>query len=105
LAQAKKPGYFPSAHLELAWFGLGETLRGQKDYLEAAAAYEQAAAQPTTSPELRGRCVLNSGEMYDLLRQRERAEEQYRTVLQIEKNSSQADSARKYLESPFQEHN
>ena len=31
LEQAKKPGFFPSAHLELAWFALADTLQGQKE--------------------------------------------------------------------------
>ena len=43
LSDAAKPGYFPSAHLELAYFGLGDALRGQRHYADAAKAYEQAA--------------------------------------------------------------
>jgi tetratricopeptide (TPR) repeat protein len=31
LDQAKTPGRYPNAHLELAYFGLGDTLRGRKD--------------------------------------------------------------------------
>jgi tetratricopeptide (TPR) repeat protein len=99
--QAKKPGYFPLTHLELAWFGLAEALRGQRMYLEAAEAYDQAAAQSTTSAELRSRCVLNAGEMYDLLDQRDRAQMRYQAVLQNYGDSSQADSARRYLKSRF----
>jgi hypothetical protein len=101
LRQAQKPGYFPSAHLELAWFGLAETLRGQRDYANAASAYVQAAKQAITSPDLRARCQLNAGEMYDILNQRNSAEQEYQAVLRDEPNSSPADSARKYLKSPF----
>jgi tetratricopeptide (TPR) repeat protein len=101
IRQGQRPGYFPSAHLELAWFGLAEALRGQKDYAEAAAAYDQAAAQPSVSAELRGRCVLNAGEMYDLLQQRDRAQERYEAVVQNYADSNQADSARRYLKSRF----
>ena len=101
LKQAKRPGYFPSARLELAWFGLAETLRGQRNYLEAAAAYNDAAAQANTNMELRGRCELNAGEMYDILNERDKAEMQYQTVLRNAAQSPQADSARKYLRSPF----
>ncbi len=103
LNQAKRPGYFPSAHLELAWFGLAETLRGQRNYPEAAAAYNDAAAHAHTNMELRGRCELNAGEMYDMLNQRDRAEAQYQSVLRNAAQSPQADSARKYLKSPFVE--
>ena len=101
LEQAKKPGYFPSAHLELAWFGLADTLQGQKNYAEAAEAYNLATAQPTISVDLKSRCDLNSGKMYDLLNERDMARKQYEVVLRQDAGSAQADSARKYLKSPF----
>jgi tetratricopeptide (TPR) repeat protein len=101
LDQAKKPGYFPSAHLELAWFGLADTLQGQKEYAEAAEAYNLATAQPTISVDLKSRCDLNSGKMYDLLNERDMARKQYEVVLRQDAGSAQADSARKYLKSPF----
>lgn len=101
LDQAKKPGFYPSAHLELAWFGLADTLQGQKNYAEAAEAYNLATAQPTISVDLKGRCELNSGKMYDLLNERDMARRQYEVVLRQDAGSAQADSARKYLKSPF----
>jgi tetratricopeptide (TPR) repeat protein len=101
LDQARKPGFFPSAHLELAWFGLADTLQGQKSYAEAAAAYNEATAQPTISKDLKSRCDLNSGKMYDLLNERDMARRQYEAVLRQDGDSAQADSARKYLKSPF----
>ena len=104
LEQAKKPGYFPSAHLELAWFGLADTLQGQKNYAEAAEAYNQATAQPTISVDLKSRCDLNSGKMYDLLNERDMALRQYEAVLRQDSDSAQAESARKYLKSPFTVH-
>jgi tetratricopeptide (TPR) repeat protein len=104
IEQAKKPGYFPSARLELAWFGLADTLQGQKDYAEAAAAYNQATAQPTISVDLKSRCDLNSGKMYDLLNERDMALKQYEAVLRQDGDSAQAESARKYLKSPFTVH-
>jgi hypothetical protein len=104
LEQAKKPGYFPSAHMELAWFGLADTLQGQKNYAEAAEAYNEATAQPTISVDLKGRCDLNSGKMYDLLNERDMAMKQYEVVLRQDGDSAQADSARKYLKTPFTAH-
>ena len=101
LAEARKPGFFPSAHPELAWFGLADTLQGQKNYAEAAAAYNEATAQPTISKDLKSRCDLNSGKMYDLLNERDMARRQYEVVLRQDADSAQADSARKYLKSPF----
>jgi tetratricopeptide (TPR) repeat protein len=104
IEQAKKPGYFPSARLELAWFGLADTLQGQKNYAEAAAAYNQATTQPTISVDLKSRCDLNSGKMYDLLNERDMALKQYEVVLRQDGDSAQAESARKYLKSPFTVH-
>jgi tetratricopeptide (TPR) repeat protein len=104
IEQARKPGYFPSAHLELAWFGLADTLQGQKNYAEAAVAYNQATTQPTISVDLKSRCDLNSGKMYDLLNERDMALKQYEVVLRQDSDSAQAESARKYLKSPFTVH-
>jgi hypothetical protein len=104
IEQAKRPGYFPSAHLELAWFGLADTLQGQKNYAEAAEAYNQATTQPTISVDLKSRCDLNSGKMYDLLNERDMALKQYEAVLRQDGDSAQAESARKYLKSPFTVH-
>jgi tetratricopeptide (TPR) repeat protein len=101
LEQAKKPGYFPSAHLELAWFGLADTLQGQKNYAEAATAYNLATEQPTISVDLKSRCDLNSGKMYDLLNERDMALKQYQVVLRQDGDSAQAEYARKYLKTPF----
>jgi tetratricopeptide (TPR) repeat protein len=104
IEQAKKPGYFPSAHLELAWFGLADTLQGQKNYAEAAVAYNQATSQPSISVDLKSRCDLNSGKMYDLLNERDMALKQYEVVLRQDGDSAQAESARKYLKTPFTVH-
>ncbi len=101
LDQAKKRGYFPSARLELAWFGLGDTLYGQRDYSGAAEAYNMATQQPAVSADLKSRCNLDSGKMYDLLNERDMARRQYEAVLRQDAGSAQADSARKYLKSPF----
>jgi len=101
LAQARKTGFFPSAHLELAWFGLADTLQGQRNYADAAEAYNEATAQPTISVDLKSRCDLNAGKMYDLLNERDMAMRQYQAVLRQDAESAQAESARKYLKSPF----
>ncbi len=101
LEEARKPGFFNSAHLELAWFGLADTLQGQKNYADAAAAYNEATMQPTISKDLKSRCDLNSGKMYDLLNERDMARRQYEVVLRQDGDSAQADWARKYLKSPF----
>jgi hypothetical protein len=79
-------------------------LRGQGDYLEAATSYERAAGEPTTERELKARCELNAGEMYDLLDQRTQALKEYQVVLDETSDSTPAESARKYLRSPYTTH-
>lgn len=98
---ARRPGYYPNAHLELAYFGLGDTLRGRRSYAAAAAAFRDGASQPTTSPELRRRCLLEAGKTYDLLHERSMALQQYQAVVEAGSDSSQADQARKYMRSAF----
>lgn len=98
---AKKPGYFPNAHLELAYFGLGDSQRGQKKYPEAVDAYREGALQPTTSPELRRRCLLEAGKTYDLMREHDKAVRQYEAVIDAGSDTAQGELARKYIKSAY----
>ena len=61
LADARKPGYFVDPRLQMAWFGLADTQRGQNDITEAAKHYLEAADQPNCSDWLRKRAQLNAG--------------------------------------------
>ena len=101
LANAAKPGYFVSARLELTYFGLGDALRGQRHYPEAAEAYEQAAGTPGVGPELKIRSLLAAGQCHDLNGQRQLAVRDYRGAIDAGPNTSRADTARKYLNSPY----
>jgi len=101
LDEAKKPGYYPSAHLELAWFGLGDTLRGQNMNGDAVKAFEQAASQPTVSPELKRRALLAAGQAYDVMKERDKARNEYQAVVAAGPDTTQADEARKYLRNAF----
>lgn len=98
---ARRPGYFPEAHLELAYFGLGDSLRGQKKYDDAVAAYRDGATEPTISPELKRRCLLEAGKTYDLMREHEKAVQQYQAVLNAGSDTAQGDLARKYMKSAY----
>jgi tetratricopeptide (TPR) repeat protein len=100
--EAGKPGgYYPDPHLEMAYYGLGEAARGQRKIAIAAKAYASAASEPTASPLMRRRSHLRAGEMYDLLGERTEAKKQYDAVLALGTEFSQADSARKFEESPY----
>jgi tetratricopeptide (TPR) repeat protein len=99
--EARRPGYFPSSHLELAYFGLGDSLRGQKLYAEAAEAYREGAFLPTTSPELKRRSLLAAGEVYDLMNEHDKAKEQYQAVINAGSDTVQADQARKFQRTAY----
>jgi tetratricopeptide (TPR) repeat protein len=101
IEKAKTPGQFPNAHLELAYFGLGETLRGRKDYGEAVAAFQQATLPSTASPELRRRSLLAAGQVYDLMHDHDKARGEYQAVVAAGPDTSQADLARKYMRTAY----
>ena len=101
LSDAAKPGYFASAKLELADFGLGDALRGQRHYDEAAQAYEHAAGTPGVGPELKIRSLLDAGQCRDLNGERAPAVRDYQAAIDTGPNTSRADQARKYLRSPY----
>ncbi len=101
LADSRKPGYFTDARLQLAWFGLADTERGQNDIRSAAQHYLEAADQPNSSEWLRRRAQLNAGRMFDLLGDRGNAVRQYTLASAGGGDQSQADAARRYLRSPY----
>ena len=100
-ADDAKPGYFADARMELADFGLGDALRGQRHYDEAAQAYEEAAGARGVGPELKIRSLLDAGECHDLNGQRQLAVRDYQAAIDAGPNTSRADQARKYLHSPY----
>ncbi len=101
LADAARPGYFVDPRLQMAWFGLADTQRGQNDIADAAENYVKAADQPKCSDWLRKRAQLNAGEMYDLLNERAKAVELYHLASLGGGDQSQADAARKLLQTPY----
>jgi tetratricopeptide (TPR) repeat protein len=101
LADAQKPGYFVDARLQMVWFGLADTERGQNDIFDAANDYLNAAQQPKCSDWLRRRAQLNAGEMFDLLGQRDKALKLYQMAAAGGGDQSQADAARKLMKTPY----
>ncbi|MGB9409350.1 MAG: hypothetical protein WCA89_17585, partial [Terracidiphilus sp.] len=102
VADSAKPGYFAQAQLELAYFGLGDALRGQRHYDEAALAYEQAAwTKNNVSPELKIRSLLAAGECHDMTGERQLAVRDYQAAIDAGPNTSRADTARKRLRNPY----
>ena len=101
LADAAKPGYFVDPRLQLAYFGLADTERGQNDVADAAKHYLEAAAQPNNSDWLKKRAELNAGQMLDLLHQREKAIAEYKLAAASGGDQTQVGMARKYIDEPY----
>jgi len=101
VAKSAKPGYFASSQLELAYFGLGDALRGQRHYGEAAQSYEQAAEIRNVGPELKIRSLVDAGQCRDLNGERQTAVRDYQAAINAGPNTSRADTARKYLRSAY----
>jgi tetratricopeptide (TPR) repeat protein len=101
LEDARKTNFFIDPRLQMTFFGLADTQRGQNQHAEAAQNYLNAAAQPKCSEWLKRRAQLNAGKMFDLLHQRDKAVEQYKLASAGGGDQSQADDARKYLKTPY----
>jgi predicted metal-dependent enzyme (double-stranded beta helix superfamily) len=81
---------------------MADTQRGYNMIKDAADGYTQAAQQPDSSDWLRKRAELSAGQMYDLLNQRPDAIHMYQQVLIPGGDQTQAEAARKYLQTPYQ---
>ncbi len=86
--------------IEVPAYGLGEALRGQRQYQDAAEAYDLSASHGN-DPELRQKATLAAGEMYDVLQKREAALEKYRTVIAQDSTSDAAGLARHYMKQAY----
>ncbi len=87
--------------LEFAAFGLGEALRGQRHYPEAAEAYASVGKYPKVERELAQRAELYAGEVYDLMGQREQAVAHYQAAASTAGESRWAEVARKRIKEPY----
>jgi tetratricopeptide (TPR) repeat protein len=92
---------YSSCRIEVPAYGLGEALRGQRQYQEAAEAYELAAGSSTTDPDLRQKATLAAGQMYDVLQKRDTALEKYRAVVAANSTSGSAELARHYMKEAY----
>jgi hypothetical protein len=103
LNDARKPGYFPSAHLELAYFGLGEALAGQRHLADSAQAYEQAAFAPGSGAELKRRSLVAAGKARDLNGERALAAQDYKWAIANGSDTTQGEIARRLIKTPYRE--
>jgi tetratricopeptide (TPR) repeat protein len=98
-----RDGKYGDLHYETAASGLGDLLRSQKDYAGAAVAYEQVNEASNPDPETLQKANLAAGEMYDLLRNRDRAMKKYEMVLAVNSSTPPAEQARKHIKEAYRE--
>ncbi len=91
---------FTVCRIEIPAYGLGEAMKGQRDFQGAEEAYELAASS-ATDPDLRQRAMLNAGEMYDAMQKRDAALEKYKAVIAANSDSESADLARRYMKQAY----
>jgi tetratricopeptide (TPR) repeat protein len=101
LLDDSKAGMFAESRMEMVYYGLGETLRGQHDLRGAAEAYDSVGQYRAADPDLRQRANLAAGEMYDALHNREQAVRHYQAVIAAEGNSERAELARRHMKQPY----
>jgi tetratricopeptide (TPR) repeat protein len=101
IIEAGKKGKYPDPHLEVPLFSLGEALKGQRQFADAADAYEQVPGYPRADTDLRQRAHLYAGQMADAANHRDRAIRNYNAALADDPQSEHAQLARKYLKSPY----
>jgi len=99
--QEGRAGKFAGLHYEIAASALGDLLRGEKNYGEAAAAYEQVGTVQNPDPETTQKAQLGAGEMYDLMQRRDLAIKRYQAVVSLDAGTSLAETARKRLKEPY----
>ena len=100
-ADNAKPGYFAEARMELADFGLGDALRGQRHFDDAAQAYEQAAGTPGVGLGTQDSFAGGCRRMSRCGGQRQLAVRDYQAAIDAGPDTSRADQARKYLRAPY----
>ena len=95
-----RAGAYNQCRIEIPAYGLGEALRGQKDYAGAAEAYELAATSGNDA-DLKQKATLAAGEMYDLMNKRDTAMQKYKAVIAENSSSNSADMARHYMKQAY----
>lgn len=101
--QNGRDGKYGNLHYEIAAWGLGELERSQKNYGEAAAAYELVGEVSDPDPETLQKANLAAGEMYDLLQKRDLAMKKYQIVLAENGSTPPAERARKHIREAYRE--
>ena len=99
--QEGKAGKFAGVDYEISAVALGDLLRTEKKYAEAASAYDLVSQVSKPDGDTAQKAAVNAGEMYDLLHQRDNALKRYQTAVALDGNSDLAQTARKRMKDPY----
>ena len=99
--QNGRSGKYSGLNYEISAVALGDLLRGEKNYSEAAAAYDLVNEIAKPDPEIAQKAAVSAGEMYDLLHQRDIAVKRYQAAVAVDSGSAFADTARKRIKEPY----
>jgi len=91
---------FTVCRIEIPAYGLGEAMKGQRDFQGAEEAYELAASA-AVDPDFRQKAMLKAGEMYDAMQKREAALEKYKAVIAANSGTESAELARRYIKQAY----
>ncbi|HEX7894550.1 MAG TPA: tetratricopeptide repeat protein [Terriglobales bacterium] len=99
--QEGKAGKFAGLNYEISAVALGDLLRSEKNYAQAASAYDLVSQVAKPDGETAQKAAIDAGEMYDLLHQRDNALKRYQTAVAVDGNSDLAQTARKRIKDPY----
>ena len=99
--QKGREGKYSTFQPELAAWGLGISLRGQRQFEQAAGAFDLVTICKDVEPSLMLRAYVAAGEMYDILGRREQAVARYRSVIAAGHDGEYTAAARKHLRHPY----
>ncbi len=97
-----RQGKYSTFQPELAAWGLGVSLRGQREFEQAASAFDLVTTCSDADPALIDRANVAAGEMYDALGRREQAVAHYRRAIAAGRDGEYLAAARKHLRHPYQ---
>jgi tetratricopeptide (TPR) repeat protein len=97
-----REGKYSTFQPEMAAWGLAIALRGQREFEQAADAFDLVATIGGIEPSLLDRANVSAGEMYDALCRREQALERYGRVISAGRDGDYAAAARKRIRHAYQ---
>jgi tetratricopeptide (TPR) repeat protein len=97
-----RAGKYSTFQPEVAAWGLAVSLRGQREFAQAATAFDLVAASGDVEPSLIDRADVAAGEMYDVEGHREQAVARYRRVIAAGHDGESLSAAHKHLRHPYQ---